>query len=522
MFRQMNHSKIFYMKCKLFLFSSLLIGTATMAQVPEDAIRFSWLAPSGTARSQAIGGAMGSLGGDITATFTNPAGLGLYKTGELVLSPGFTFLNNKADFRGESNADKKSSFNFGTTGLVLGFNGRGNGIKSGAFSVAVNRIANFNSQVYYKGENDFSSFSEQYATELSNSGIPIGNPALNSPSISLGTKMAIYTYLIDTATINGASQVVGFPEFLATRQQENMIVTTGGITELAFGLAGNSNDKFYFGGSLGIPIVNYGRTSTFTERDISGNKDNDFDFSTLRDSYTTKGIGLNAKLGMIVKAAESVRLGLAIHTPTIYGLKDTYFGEMNTNTENYAGLQKVTTDSFTTYRVSQYEYDMMSPWKILVSASYVFREVEDVTKQRGFISADVEYINYNGASYQSASTDNSDNSYYEGVNKTINDIYKGSINAKVGGELKFNTFMVRAGYAYYGNPNKETELKASRTYISGGLGYRNKGIFVDFTYVYGMQKEANFPYILSDRANTFANIKGSSSNVLLTVGFKLF
>ncbi len=510
------------MKFKLILFSCLLVGTVSMAQVPEDAIRFSWLNPSGTARNQAIGGAMGSLGGDITATFTNPAGLGLYKTGEFVLSPGFNFLNNKSAFRDESNADKKSSFNFGTSGLVLGFNGRGNGVKSGAFSVAINRIANFNSRVYYKGENDFSSYSEQYASELSNSGKTIGDPALNDPSISLGTKMAIYTYLIDTATVNGTLQVVGLPEFLDSRQQENMIVTTGGITELAFGLAGNANDKFYFGGSLGVPVVNYRRTSTLTESDISGNTDNDFDYSSLRETYTTKGIGLNAKLGMIFKAAESVRLGLAIHTPTIYGLKDTYSGEMKTNTEKYAGLQNVTTETFTNNRASQYEYDLMSPWKILVSASYVFREVAEVTKQKGFISADVEYINYKGSSYQSASTDNSDNSYYEDVNKTIDDIYKGSINAKVGGELKFNTFMVRGGYAYYGNPNKENELKASRSYISGGLGYRNKGIFVDLTYVYGMQKGVNFPYRLTDKANTFATIKGSSSNVLLTVGFKLF
>ncbi len=38
---------------------------------------------------------MGSLGGDINATFVNPAGLGFYKTGEFVLSPGLTFLKIK-------------------------------------------------------------------------------------------------------------------------------------------------------------------------------------------------------------------------------------------------------------------------------------------------------------------------------------------------------------------------------------------------------------------------------------------
>ena len=73
------------------LFFSFLVSISSLAQVPEDALRLSWYVPSGTARQQAIGGAMGSLGGDITASFVNPAGLGLYKTGEVVLSPGFRF-----------------------------------------------------------------------------------------------------------------------------------------------------------------------------------------------------------------------------------------------------------------------------------------------------------------------------------------------------------------------------------------------------------------------------------------------
>ena len=59
-----------------FLFLSaiaLITSGRIVAQLPEDAIRMSWNAPYGTARSQAIGGAMGSLGGEITSMFVNPA-----------------------------------------------------------------------------------------------------------------------------------------------------------------------------------------------------------------------------------------------------------------------------------------------------------------------------------------------------------------------------------------------------------------------------------------------------------------
>ena len=80
--------------------------------------------------------------------------------------------------------------------------------------------------------------------------------------------------------------------------------------------------------------------------------------------------------------------------------------------------------------------------------------------------------------------------------------------------------MTRLGFAYFGNPYKESELKARRMNLSGGLGYRNKGIFVDLTYVHSLNKDVNFPYRLGDKANTFADIKDSNGNVLLTVGFK--
>ena len=79
---------------KLTLLPGLLLCLSTaFSQIPEDVLKFSWTSPTGTARNQAIGGAAGSLGGDITSLFTNPAGLGFYKTGEFVLTPGFLFKN---------------------------------------------------------------------------------------------------------------------------------------------------------------------------------------------------------------------------------------------------------------------------------------------------------------------------------------------------------------------------------------------------------------------------------------------
>ena len=102
----------------------------------------------------------------------------------------------------------------------------------------------------------------------------------------------------------------------------------------------------------------------------------------------------------------------------------------------------------------------------------------------------------------------------------VKDIYKGAFNFKLGGEVKFNIIMARLGFAYYSNPYKDAGYKANNMLLSGGLGYRHKGVFLDLTYVHNITKDANFPYRLEDRANTFATTKQTRGNVMATLGWK--
>lgn len=511
------------MKYTLSIALITLISTQAMSQLPEDVIRMSWFAPSGTARSQAIGGAMGSLGGEITSTFVNPAGLGFYKVSEFVFSPGFTLGHSDGDYRGSSaRSNNVNRFNMSTTGFVSATSDPGRQWVSKAFSIAVNRMANFNNNVYYKGLNDYSSYSEQFAEELSRSGLNINN--YYNSNLSLGTKSAIHTYLIDVDTINGVPQVVGRPEYLDAVIQQNKIETKGGITELAIGYAGNLRDKFYIGGSIGLPIVNYERRTTFTESDASDNKNNEFSYSRYEERLKTTGVGFNAKLGVIFKAAEQLRLGMAIHTPTIYGLKDVVSTKMVTDVENLFNNDPVDSVSSEYFGPNPlYKYDFASPWKFLISGSYLLigEDAGDVTQQRGFITADAEYVTY-ASSHFSPADQNDDQSYYDDVNKVVKQTYKGAFNFRVGLELKFNTFMIRGGVAHYGNPYEDNPIKAGITSLSTGVGYRDKGIFIDLGFVHSITQDSNFPYRLADKANTYADVKSKIGQLLLTVGFKFY
>src|SRR5215216_1773323 len=122
------------MKKLLFIALSSLPAIILHAQEPADALRSSWYVPGGSARVQAIGGAMGSLGGDITATFVNPAGLAFYKTGDFIITPKYQFQKTKASIYSRTETEKMNKFTLGTTGFVNGTDSRNNtSIKNTAF-----------------------------------------------------------------------------------------------------------------------------------------------------------------------------------------------------------------------------------------------------------------------------------------------------------------------------------------------------------------------------------------------------
>jgi len=508
---------------------------SAFAQIPEDVLKYSWVPVNGTARVNAIGGAMGSLGGDISATFVNPAGLAFYKTSDIVLSPGYSFLKNKSNFRGTNASDNNGLFNLGPTGYVSGFSGQGRWSK--AFSIAVNRTANFSNKIYFTGQNDFSSAGEQYAAEIAGSGVFIEDVP-GSNQVSYGSRLAAYNFYVDTASIPGhaGQDVISRAMFDALKNNGDFLVnqtqtteTSGGITEIALGYAGNLDDKLYIGGSLGLPIVKYEKKTTFREEDATGNADNDFNFNELSETFTTKGMGINAKLGIIVKPVEYLRVGLAVHTPTWYSFEDSYHGVMTTDLDKFrstAGPISIASNQLPgeTGDDPVYKYELFSPWRFMLSGAYVLNEIEDVRKQKGFITADVEYVTYKSNKFRDSEDyggGGGNDTYYDAVNEVMKEYYKNAINFRVGGELKFTTLMTRLGFSYYGNPYADKSLKANKMYVSGGVGYRNTGMYIDLTYVQALQKDVNFPYRLPDKANTFATTKGSGGSIMLTVGFKI-
>lgn len=512
----------FMLKQFLLPLALLVFLDTAFAQNPDDALRFAWFIPGGTARYTAIGGAMGSLGGDITANHVNPAGIGLYKTREIVLTPGMMLNSTENDYLAERNSTTKNAFAYGTSGAVFGQvnQNTGNWVSS-AFSVSVNQLASYNNYTYYKGNNNYSSYSEKYLEELVADG---ASPFAAENNYIFGSSLAYRTYLVDTVNSNG--QLTGYRSLVPIGTgvtQERSEQTTGGMHEISIAAASNLSDRLYLGISLNIPIMSYSRDLTFTETDITGDPNNDFDHFTYSETYNINGVGINAKLGFIYKFGQ-FRMGMAFHTPSIMDMEDKIRSSITTNTEAYAGLLTESSDNLNNGNPGVVNYRVTTPWRAIGSISYVLSEVADTKKQKGFITADVEYVNYRGIRYSVLPMDEGDqvgNDYYDSFNEVIKSYYQGNFNFRVGGELKFDPIAVRLGAAYYGSPYSESGIKAERVMLSGGLGYRSHGFFLDLTYGYSINKDINFPYRLNDKANVFANQENRRGNLLLTFGIKI-
>lgn len=502
-----------------------LSGVKALAQEPADALRYSFTtSPGGTARNQAIGGAGASLGGEFTSLFINPAGLGFYKTGDFAFTPSLSFKNSASTYRGTSDRASDNGMNISTTGFVWGAPSyKSSGIKSFAIGLGVNRLADFRNTIDYKGTSHTSSYSEKYLEELADNQVSDPNDAASN--FPYGSSLAFNTYLIDTVS-DANGQVTGYRTMANPATgllQENHIQTKGGITELSLGAALNVNEKVYFGASLSLPFLKYERIAGYRESDATTDKNNNFNYFTANENLTTKGIGLGGKLGMIYKPTEDIRLGLVFYSPVFYGLTDEYVTEVTTDLEGYGGQgvkhQSSTDLDITGGQPLESRYNLTTPWRAVISGTWLFHSIDDVQGQKGFITADIEYVNYKNAGFKATSGYTDDIDYYRSLTDLLSQLYRSAINARIGGELKFNTLMVRLGGAYYSNPYQNE--KGGLTRLTTGVGYRNKGIFLDLAYVYTLHKDIHYPYLLEDKPNVPAYLKNRQGTIAATIGFKL-
>lgn len=486
----------------------ILTNSFIYAQSPyvDKALKFSTNDYGGTARFVGMGGAFGALGGDFSSIAINPAGLGVYRSSELVFSPGLSYNSNSATYINNTIDEGDYNMNLNNLSFVASYDLDNSDTRwiSFNFGVGFNRIANLNDNVHFQGVNNstlMQSFIEQANATTADTDQLDGMYEYllwNSYIIDFDTiANEFYNEIVDEKLNDPANFEIN---------QRKILETEGYISEFNFAFGGNYAHTLYIGASLGITKLKYKEFSSHYESETATYPIPFIDGYEFREHSSTEGTGFTFKFGAIYKPIEFLRLGASLHLPTFYDLDQEFYNEAigDFETENYDGSRSP---------IQKYEYQLNTPLRAIGSVGFQIGKF-------GLIDVDYEYADY---STMKLNDDFNDVAGVVQDNSDIKILYQETHNIRVGGEFRYGSLYFRAGGRYSTSPYKDIagalNSDYTKTTYSGGLGYREKNFFVDFAFSQTVSSYSLKAYRHYTNS-AVANIDNKLNNFILTVGFR--
>ena len=490
-------------RISLIILAALSTITGVFAQNVDDALRYSQIFYGGTARFMSMGGAFTALGGDISSLSQNPAGLGVFRSSELTITPQLFHINSSAGFNGIT-SDYLYNFNLNQAGIVSNIisNSNESGLITLNFGYSFNKTNNFNQSIMIQGISSSSSMADYWA------GYGEGT---HYTDLSGPEGIAYDAWVIDTITGSGGlsygtvfSNYGDDPSSVYGQTIRRLVSYEGYTGEHALSIGGNYSNKIYFGATLGISKLNY--TSNYEHLESTDIAlPSRFKSFTYTDHYENKGTGYSLKIGAIIKPVESVRIGLAFHSPTLYRIDEYFFENITSNFTD--GGQYENSNS-----PMRYNYALTTPFRAIAGVAVQIQKV-------ALVSVDYEFVDYSTARF----SETGDNFDYSDRNLNIKNSLKSASNIRLGGEYRLNKFYLRGGYGYYGKAFKPGEDNANLDYnsVSFGAGFREKNVSIDFAYTNYKYSQT---YVLYPLDNSFdpstVNLNTSKNMFTVTLGYK--
>lgn len=506
-------------------FSNDAMTTADLFSLSQQQFNF------GTARSMGMAGAFTSLGGDMASMVINPAGLGMYRSGEVALTPMISIANSSTSGTGGYESNSNTRFSMGNFGGVFNvFEGSGK-LLSFNIGVGYTRIADFNYNTSFSLPSaPRASIADAMSVMLEAGGVGIndngkivqdGFPDWGVDPAFWPGVAAYKTYLVNMNEFG-----VWYPEEIGANadiESGSSVRSRGSAGEFTLSMGGNIDNKLYFGLTFGIQSIyqkknlyygeaySYGGGNGYDSGEAAVDGDgyllpNVMQAMGMRQSVRLDGTGVNFKLGLIYRPIPALRLGFAFHTPTLYALERRYELAMSTVSLGETSPTDPTTHEYTSDAVSDIleddgpnTWEFASPTRMMFGASYIFGSL-------AVLSVDYERAWYNGIRvkgmpylpYGAGESDfKQDFKYY----------FKGSNNLRIGLEVRpVPAVAIRAGYGYMGSMLKEkgTILSQPATeqmgYLTAGLGFKlGRACYIDLAYCYSKAQSTEYMLFYGNR-----------------------
>lgn len=475
---------------------------------------------NGTARYVGMGGAMDALGADISTISTNPAGIGLFRSGYVGGSFGFVSQDGVKDFANGN----KTTMSFDQIGLVYAMRNGRNSFLNVAFNYHKSR--NFNQILSAADRLDNASQNKLTYQKLANGVFKTSDDATYNQLDHLYLNNLLYNKEDDK-----------YYNYPATGYTFNR-ATKGYIGEYDLNISGNIHDRVYLGVTVGLHDVHYKHYSEYAEN-FASNPDG-ITGLTVGDSREITGSGVDIKAGVIFRPVESspFRIGISVASPTFYDL----------TTRNYTTM----TDGAVTKSVNEgYDFKLYTPWKfglslghtvgnyLALGASYEYADYGSMDTR---INEDGYYDGWYGTYYESSSSDANMNKHTEQTLKGVSTLKLGleykpvpEVALRVGynyvspmyNENGFKDGSVWSAGSYYASQTDYTNWKSTNRFTLGA-GYNVGRLSFDVAYQYSAKNGDFYPFMsYVDSQDTAENniadavkVNDKHHQVLFTIGYK--
>ncbi|NQX80488.1 MAG: hypothetical protein HRT66_00635 [Flavobacteriaceae bacterium] len=437
------------MKKLIFIFFAIIsLPIHSQLNNYEDmAVDLSNTSNGGTARYSAMGGAFGSLGGDISALKVNPAGASVFLDSELSFSYDSSTYSNETNYYGNTENTDAYYDKINQFGFVLAFGNDYGSWTNTSFALSIETIKKFDDSYFAAGD----------------SGI-------------------IFYY---ESPVDPDEELTQYDN---TSYQEFSKTTKGHLDRTALTLASTYEEEFMFGVNFNFYDFKMNQKTLYEEINTDSNED------TLKAnqyiSSVNEGKGFSMDIGFIYIGVDNFKLGFSYKSPIIYDeiieesddiYTDEHLGETTIYTEK--DDRKYYNYDYEQANSTYLEYNLKTPAVYTVSAAYIFGGM-------GLISVDYDYMDYSTSSI-SGPLD------FSGENRNISKNYKSVNNIRVGGEIRLGMMSLRAGYALTEHPmNTNDGLNRDMTTVSGGFGFNFENSKIDFAISKSDNKDNQILYDL--------------------------
>lgn len=538
---------------------SFVIG-AVSAQSVYDGVKIADKDLNGTARFVGMGGAMGALGGDITTMGTNPAGIGIYRSNDVMTSFSYSAYGMESKYEGQKSTIDKNRWSFDNIGVVFatkignqtplryvnfGFNYKRsksfykNMSMSGMMGVVENP-SNPGSPYYVSQTNSMAlqaTDAERYVWDNSRQHLDFDNAnrIFSDPDAGWLGALGYQGGLTERDRIDNEPDL--YVPFLPVEPSSVFNSREkGGIDQYDFNVSFNINDRVYLGLTIGAYDVDYDKYSGYDESYKRG------EGYSLESYNNISGSGFDVKMGLILRPFEysPFRIGFAVHTPTFYKL--TYSTSAIVTNDyrdaNTDELKRIIVDTYDYVGDMKRDYRLVTPWKYNVSLGYT-------VGTSLALGAEYEYEDYSTMKFKYSSNDGGGDMEFE--NAEVKNCLKGEHTFRIGAEYKvIPEFAFRLGYNYSSAVFRDEAVKyipsnslitdtdfsnkrSQRIIYTLGIGYRGKMFYADLAYQLSTYKENFYPFYnefeLTQGEWTMVTppatkVTNTRSQVLLTVGMR--